>query len=890
MKKSFSDALKALLILLIPIFAITKVAHCLDENVPQILILNSYHQGYEITDEKIQGIQSVFSAANLTAEFYIEYMDCKRFKCDSAYQQEFRDVLEKKFGKTQFNLAITTENEALDFAIQNREQLFPGLPMVFVGIDDFKPERLQGQKGITGVNETVDYKDILNLIIQTRPQTSKIQIIHDKSASGLTHRANLMALQPLFARQLNFDFLPPSMPLESLAKEAASLNNDTAILLFGALTNAAGHAVPMRIGLGMLTKVSTAPIFCATDARVRYGCIGGRVKSNLRYGEVAGSMAIDILHGKSPEEIPVVLNSVNPYMFNYPELQRFNVPENLLPPNSILLFKPETFFEKHAPVIIASISVIATLSIIIIALIISIKQRRLAHRLAIERESNYREIFNATNEVILLHDTSNGAIIDVNKRFEDVFGYSVAEANSLSLDDISSGANSFNEETAQKYIAQAANGKPQFFEWEVRRKDGSSFFAEVTLRKTEIGGKNRVLAVVRDITEKKFYEERLRQSEKMDSLGQLAGGIAHDFNNMLAGITAAAELLAPKIAQDAQVLRYTNMIIESATKAANLTKQLLAFSRKSLLQTTAVDIHDCIRSTLEILQRTIDRKVTLHCSLEANRHTVNGDASQIESAILNLFLNARDAMPEGGTLSVSTQIAHFDSNACKSTLFAIQPGDYIEITIKDSGIGMSEDVRRRIFEPFFTTKPRGKGTGLGLAAVHGMIETHRGTISVESEPGHGSTFKISLPLVNETVKPTQEKQIAETRPHSGCILVVDDEPIVRMAATEALQTMGYFVYEATDGLEALEVYDKHQAEISLVLLDMVMPRMDGRETYIALRQRNAQLPVVVCSGYTPDASIMGPIAKEVEVLQKPYRQSELVSIIEKALDRSKKNR
>ena len=391
-----------------------------------------------------------------------------------------------------------------------------------------------------------------------------------------------------------------------------------------------------------------------------------------------------------------------------------------------------------------------------------------------------------------------------------------------------------------------------------------------------------VVLVFRDITQEMILQEQLLQSRKMDTIGQLAGGVAHDFNNMLGGILGAAELLKRRLSPDEKNQKYVGMIVDAAQRAADLTSKLLTFARKQHISSTPVDVHLALNKAFELLQNTVDRRIRIHIALNAPHSMVAGDLSQLQNAFLNLGLNAAQAMPAGGDLHFSTQIQQLDTEYCARSSFELQPGLFLEIEIRDSGQGILPENLERIFEPFFTTKEQGKGTGLGLAAVFGTVQMHHGAITAYSEPGHGSVFHLLLPL-------SDAPHTAVIAPPallcgSGRILVIDDEHVMRATAEAILVDLGYTVVLAENGRIGLEYYRRHHSEIDLVLLDMIMPEMNGRDCFLGMKAINPKVKVILSSGFSrseelTDMRIQGLCG----FIQKPYRSITLSRVVAGAL-------
>jgi PAS domain S-box-containing protein len=389
-----------------------------------------------------------------------------------------------------------------------------------------------------------------------------------------------------------------------------------------------------------------------------------------------------------------------------------------------------------------------------------------------------------------------------------------------------------------------------------------------------------------DITESKqaaqrlrSSEERLFQAEKMSAIGKLAGGVAHDFNNQLAGILGYAELLMDDL-MDEDLRSYAKNIMTAADRAANLTKQLLAFSRKGKYLTVTVDIHKIIAETVALLEHSIDKRTEIRKDLQANPHFVIGDPTQLQNAMLNLAVNARDAMPNGGELTFATSVV---SLAADPAVPDLQPGRHVQILVSDTGSGMDDMVMKHLFEPFFTTKE--KGTGLGLASVHGAIRNHHGSIRVESEVGKGTNIYVFLPL-QEGVGTIQDEIDVKKEIIKGDarILVVDDEPIVCELTADILRKCGYKVTTCSNGEEAVEFYRPMWQNVDLVILDMVMPKMGGHEAFISMRKINPQIKALLSSGHSIDGRAQRILDEgALGFIQKPYTQVELLRKVAIAL-------
>ena len=425
-------------------------------------------------------------------------------------------------------------------------------------------------------------------------------------------------------------------------------------------------------------------------------------------------------------------------------------------------------------------------------------------------------------------------------------------------------------------------------EYRYRRANGS--YAHVFDRGYVLhdgdGRPTRMIGAIMDITHRFELEEELRQAQKMEAVGRLAGGVAHDFNNLLTIITGRTHLVLGKLKADDPVRRSVEVIQKTADRAAGLTRQLLAFSRKQVLQRSVLDLNAMVADVSTMLRRLIGEDVDLLVTPGPRAGRVNADRAQLEQALMNLAVNARDAMPGGGTLGLETDHVRLEA-APPDRPDALPPGPYAVLRVMDTGTGMDAATQARIFEPFFTTKEAGKGTGLGLSMVHGIVRQHGGAIHVRSVMGGGTTFEIYLPQV-ETAADTGAVDDAGTPPPATgqeTILLVEDESDVRALAREVLERQGYTVLEASDGVQAVAVFEKEGKRIDLILTDVVMPRMSGREMVDRVRATRPDLRVLYMSGYTGDAIVRhGVLDASLLLLGKPFTPVALIAKVREVLD------
>ena len=503
-------------------------------------------------------------------------------------------------------------------------------------------------------------------------------------------------------------------------------------------------------------------------------------------------------------------------------------------------------------------------------------------------ETLYRAVFeNTGNATILIEEDTT--ILVANSEWVRLSQYSKTE-----LEGKMSWAEFVSPEDRERLKAyhcarrQDENSAPWTYEFHFVRRDGS--VAEMVCHVAMIPGTKQSVASLTDVTRRKRAElernqlqERLSQAAKLEAIGQLAGGVAHDFNNQLSAILGYAELLETSV-QDPDLKEYAHLIAKASLRSADLTKQLLAFARKGKLLSVPVDIHKVLADVVSLLKRSIDPRITIVEHHNTSRSSIIGDPSQLQSAFTNLALNARDAMREGGTLSFSTSLQQLDAEYCRDQPHDITPGEFIRIDVQDSGTGMDMETRRRLFEPFFTTKTQGKGTGLGLASVYGTIKQHRGSIHVYSEVGKGSCFSVFLPLSEQPV--TQSSALPASRPlgYSARVLVVDDESLVARGIAATLEKLGLTVDIRHDGVEAVAHYAEHWQNTDLVIMDLVMPQMGGKDAFRAMRLQNPNVKVIIASGFSVEGEAQQLLDEGAKgFLQKPFQASTLAELVNKVL-------
>ena len=507
-----------------------------------------------------------------------------------------------------------------------------------------------------------------------------------------------------------------------------------------------------------------------------------------------------------------------------------------------------------------------------------------------ESEERYRRLVDLAPDGIILIDVK-GRIIEVNNAFAELSGHSREEIAGRHFSKLPTLVAKEIPHYLKLFLSLLSGKIPPIIPFEYVTKAGQRRWAEARVSRVEVEGKTLgLLGLLRDVTERleterelKEREEQLRQSQKMEAVGRLAGGIAHDFNNLLTAIRGYAELLENDPNMDKQNREWIFDIRRSAERAAALTGQLLAFSRKQIMKLQILSLNKLVKSTETMLQRVIGEDIDLLICCDPRAQAVKADAGQLEQVIMNLAVNSRDAMPKGGRLRIETE----DVTAGEQMIqqHGVSPGRYTHLSVTDTGVGIAEEIADSIFEPFFTTKPSGKGTGLGLSTVYGIVKQSEGFIWVDSRAGRGTTVHILFPVAGE--KGTGSSSPAEAEEMKGgneTILIIEDEEAVRKMVTRILKRLGYTVLQAGSGKDALKLLET-QDRVDLVITDVVMPTMSGPDLVTKITELNPGIPTLYMSGY-PDEAIAhhGVIEEGITFLEKPFSPQTLTRLVRQLLD------
>jgi PAS domain S-box-containing protein len=535
--------------------------------------------------------------------------------------------------------------------------------------------------------------------------------------------------------------------------------------------------------------------------------------------------------------------------------------------------------------------VIAIITMTVIGLLLRERKIMSADAELRKSEEKYRTLFESANDgIFTMKITDKGfPFADCNASTVDMLGCSREDIINKSPLDFSPPVQpdgKTSEEKVLEHNSAVMNGNPQSFEWTCLKADGTPFESEINLTLVEIGSELYIQATVRDITERKKLESQLLHSQKMESIGTLAGGIAHDFNNILTGIIGLALVIKRRMNKDDPLRLYVEQIDTAAQSGAHLTGSLLTFSRKQKASLIPMNINDAIINSSGILERVIGEHIAFDITLADTDSKVMADSNQIEQVLMNLATNARDAMPEGGSLTISTGFFVINDEFVKTNGYG-KEGAYTLISVSDTGMGMDKQTRDKIFEPFYTTKEVHKGTGLGLSIVYGIVKQHNGFITVESEPHKGTTFNVYLPVTAQevTCSDSSLSELSALLAGTEKVLVAEDDALIRGVITSVLGEFGYRTIAAEDGDDAVQKFAENRDDIQFIISDVVMPKKNGKDMYEEIKNIRPDMKCLFLSAYAEGLTFQGDIPeKDVHFMSKPVKPEHLVSKMREMID------
>src|SRR5512133_2046533 len=786
-------------------------------SLPKILVIHSYH----ITDwtEGVQsGLKDGFKQFPET-EMFIEYMDTKKIENDE-YLNLLKSLYKSKYSKENFNVIIIVDNSALNFTIKNRIELFGPTPVVFCGINSFNPAMLAGQTNITGVVEHADFDQTIDIAIKARPDCDTFFIINDKTESGLISKKEFIDALSLKSKTI----IPFSLEDLTLAEltERISITRSQDLVMFLSFWKDRSNTITTPQTLEPILRSSAAPVFGRSEWMITRGMVGGRCVTAYSQGAAAAAIAVRIYNGEPADKIPVVTDSPNKFIFNMDEIRQHKIPGSIIPKDAIIIEKPSAIALSFQ-ILIMVFAILILLIISIVLLFIYIRMRNSSIANLKESEEKYRQLIESS-DLLVAKLTPNGIISFVNQKSEKFVGFSPSDCigkrftDFIHPDDILQTNERLKERLSQKPSCT--------FENRVISKPGKvfHFLWSVIAIKDLSGNCTGYNAIGRDISSYKEIQNQLQHASKMKAIGTLAGGIAHDFNNLLAGILGYTEVALLDIPEDHPTRAHLIEIKKISMRARELIRHILTFSRQTPFDPYPVRIHEIVEEVIPLLRATIPSTIEIRTEIE-NCGTILADQSRIHQILMNLSTNSYHAMEEkGGILTISLH----KSKVTEDNSFDIPEGQYIELSIKDTGSGIPPEFHNHIFDPFFTTKKVNKGTGLGLSVVHGIVTELNSFIRFSSEVVKGSIFTIYFPPSSERIETHADISHHENAIGGNeTIIVVDDEEIIAGSLNALLKKHGYRTCVFTSSRLAYDMIVSKKVLGDLLITDMTMPELTG---------------------------------------------------------------
>ena len=976
-------------------------------DIKRVLVLHSYHKGLGWTDSITQGIEATLKNSSYPVEIFYEFMDTKRI-FDETYLDELAKLYQYKYRKRRFDAIISSDDHAFRFLLAHHKALFPETPVVFCGVNYFKDEFIADTENFTGVVESFSIKGTIDGALTIDPEIHRIYAVVDKTVTGQANQKLLDAVVPDYAGRLQFKYLTDK-DMSQIQAAVSRLSDDSVVLLLSYTSDRSGNTFSLEQSAELVCRASNRPVFGFWDFYLNHGIVGGMLTTGISHGSEAASMALRIMAGEKPVDIPVLKESPNHYIYDYAEMQKFGISPEQLPKGSTMINRPLTIYQQYRTLVWQVVIAFGILLIFTTMITVNLFRRRAAEAMLVKSEDKFRTLVETTSDWIWEVDT-RGRYTYVSPTIKDLLGHDpeevlgktpfelmapeeahriapiferavadeapfeqlihvkphkqggevILETTGVPFRDEEgrlAGYRGITRDITTRHHAEAAlqesearfrdmaellpetifetdhhgnltyankSGFNQFQftpedlenglnidaiiepadhprlkknvsrilagedlglnEYRALRMDGSRF--PVMARSAAIlkdGRPAGLRGFLIDISDRKQLEEQFQQAQRMESIGTLAGGIAHDFNNLLMGIQGRIQLLQKGTDPESPDREHLRNIVDHVRSASRLTSQLLGFARAGKYDPKTTDLNALIEKTVDMFGRT-RKELRIYQRLAGDLMSAVVDRTQIEQVLLNLFVNAWQAMPEGGEITIETRNVTLSNK--EELLYNLAPGDYAAVTVSDTGMGMDAKTQERIFEPFFTTKTRGRGTGLGLASVYGIIRNHNGAIHVNSSPGQGAAFTILLPAVEfeaeSDIVPVQDIPLG-----TETILLVDDEEMILGVATDLLETLGYRVITAKGGHAALSIYADRGKEIDLVLLDLIMPDQSGKETFAQLKAMNPQVRVLLSSGYSLDGEASAIMQQGCQgFIQKPFDLEQLSNKLREALNGS----
>jgi len=825
------------------------------------------------------------SAAPGGIELYSEYLESNRFPGEEQ-SKLLRDYLQRKYAKSSIDVVVPTASAPLDFLFKYRSDLFSRVPIVFAATNYPSAAQLRSGAGATGVVFVNTYRKTLDLALRLHPDKKQVFIVSGTMTPDKPYERMARDQLNSYESKADITYLT-DLPLGDLVERIRNLPLQSIVLyVWQRAPNNEGRLLQSQEVLSLIAPAARVPLYGMSFANVGLGIVGGYVWTMETRAARLAQMTMEVAYGARASDIPVEGAPDTP-MFDWRQLQRWGVPESSLPDNSIIRFRELTMWQQFKWRILAAIAIIVVQAALICLLIIETRRARQnayalgrAQRVLRESEERFRNMANTAPVKIVVTDANQQATF-CNKRWLDFTGRTTEEELGQGW---TAGVHPDDRDDLLAKLWVSHEARVEFeLEYRLRRADGQ--FRSVICRgipRFEPDG--TFTGYIESVTDVTLLKQALA-NQKLESLGVLASGIAHDFNNLLGSILAGSELLLSDPAAAAPAREELEKIKLIAIRASEIVRQLMVYAGEEGTVFQELDLAELVREMLQLMMVYVTKKAVLQIDVPTNVPPIRGNAAQVRQVIINLITNASDALDEkGGTISVTlTRVPLLKEWVLGESAEALV-GDFLRLEVRDSGCGMADEIQGRIFDPFFSTKRAGRG--MGLAAVRGIIQSHGGTIKVESAVGSGSCFEVLLPCVTETEREPC-KDVVSAPSNAGesvtaTVLFIDDEDALRRPIASMLRRKGFTILEAGDGAAAVDLFQAHAPEIDIVLLDLTLPGMFGGEILKELRKMRPDIKVVLSTAHGRERALAGVSdPNSVSYIRKPYEIEELTALLRK---------
>ncbi|WP_419784934.1 ABC transporter substrate binding protein [Pseudodesulfovibrio sp.] len=836
-----------------------------------VLFLNSYHQGYQWSDSILEGVRSVLDSIDYKIDLQIEYMDAKKYNYEDVTGM-LRRLYREKFAHKKFDAIIVSDNDAFAFASQYRDELFPGVPLIFCGVNDFKDEMMD-QGNLTGVVENFDPQLTMEVALKLYPNKRHMVVVGDESTAGVTIRNQVLSAVPDFGNRLTVESWT-KLSLEDTLKRVEKLPPDAFLFFIPYYQTVGSRFYTAEEVMEEIYKHSSVPTYTAWSFLLGHGALGGWLISGSQHGRLAAEMTLRILGGEPAASIPVIREPTGEYAFDYNVLSRLGIDMSKLPKGSHIINTPKAFYELPKELFWTIMVSLVLLLIIMVLLVLAMTERRKVELMIKDQLAFQETLMDAVPQLVSWKDRS-GKYLGSNRAFTDFFGLdrqnSPAKKTSSEMLPDSDYAKWADE------ADMAVIRKAEAFR-KVRRElldaSGRTSWLEVTKvpirdRSARIVG---VLTTAENVTKERDLERQLLQSQKMEAIGTLAGGIAHDFNNILTSIINSTELAVGDLDEESVTRKDLDRVLKAARRGGRVVNQILAFSRPSTEGFRNTDVGAVVTEAMGLVEASMPSNIRIRLNVAPALSYVFADPTQLHQVAMNLCTNAFHALREKGGI-IEACVDRADLGEDDAFAMGVTPGEYVRMTIEDNGPGIDPKILDKIFDPFFSTKDKTEGTGLGLAVVHGIVRSHRGGLQVLQRPGGGTIFEIYLPRADKGGVDTDRVRLGF--PTGQRILFVEDDEDQLYTTPRLLRVMGQRVTAIGDPEEAAQLVAEDPTAFDLIISDYDMPGLSGTELAARVSLVAPDLPIILISGREDAMAAAVGLPGIRQVIIKPYDKDDL---------------